>query len=323
MLVLQTGPNASVDYYLRPRLEADPSRTWAIIDLSTEPSKVALLQTEGLWVVICRYIDGAWIEALKAAGSRLSGVSFFVDDDLPAMMTEPGSAFEARLKVATRYARFTDDLEAVISEIWVSTPSLAKCFDGPTRVLGPTPFDDPAPPERDQAPLVVYHGTLTHDAERAFLHDVAKRLDEAETPLQLEIAGGLRTRLQWAFRRKAVIRPQASWPNYLREQRRRRAAVLLAPLTDGLVNTARAPVKVFDAARLGAVGIYAPGATYSEAVTDGVDGRLIPMQPTAWAKATLHLLNDPDARLRMAQAAYQRVTVMRASTGGLFETLGP
>ena len=293
VLVLQTGPNASVDYYLRPRLEADASRPWAVVNLSTAPADVPLLRFEDVWVVICRYINGAWIDALKQMRPSLAGVSFFVDDDLPAMMTEAGSAFEARLKVATRYGRFVSDLEALVSDIWVSTPALAKRFDVPVRVLPPVPFDDPLPPLRNQPPLIVYHGTVTHDAERAFLHQVAVQLDRAATPLRLEVSGGALAKLAWAFRKKAVVRPQAAWPVYLREQRSRSAAIMLAPLTDGLVNSARAPVKVFDAARLGAVGLYADKRPYSDVVTEGVDGLLLPMDSSVWAAAALRLLDNP------------------------------
>lgn len=318
VLVLQTGPNASVDYYLRPRLQAHAGRPWAVANLSTPPSSVPLLAQEGVWVVICRYVDRAWLAALEQARGRLSGVSFFVDDDLPAMISEPGSPFETRLKVATRYGRFTGDLERVVSEIWVSTPPLAERFDTPVRILPPVPFDPPRAPRRDEPPLVVYHGTLTHGAERAFVREVVRRLDPERTPFRLEIAGGLGERLAWAPQPNAVVRRQKAWPAYLHEQQARGASILLAPLTDGAVNAARAPVKVFDAARLGAVGLYADKPPYAGTVADNVDGRLLPMQPQAWADAIAHFLGEPDERLRLATAAFERVTALHSSPPALF-----
>ncbi len=110
--------------------------------------------------------------------------------------------------------------------------------------------------------------------------------------------------------------PQRSWPDYLKAQNGRRAAISLAPLFASPLNDARAPVKAFDAARLGAAGLFADAPAYRGAVRDGEDGLLLPMQPDAWAEAIAALLADPERRLRLARMARDRIVRLIASDAG-------
>jgi hypothetical protein len=113
-----------------------------------------------------------------------------------------------------------------------------------------------------------------------------------------------------------TVVPQLAWPDYLNEQRGRRAAILLAPLAPSPVNDVRAPVKVFDAARLGAAGLYADVAPYAGFVDPGADGLLLPQDPQAWAAAIAGLLADPQRRRQLAIAARDRVLALRRSPFG-------
>ena len=123
----------------------------------------------------------------------------------------------------------------------------------------------------------------------------------------------LRPRLAAAGMANVRIAPQLAWPDYLEAQSGQRAAISLAPLFASPLNDARAPVKAFDAARLGAAGLYADAPAYRGFVRDGVDGRLLPMEPAAWAEAIIELARDPARRLALAAAARERlVGMMRA-----------
>jgi hypothetical protein len=77
------------------------------------------------------------------------------------------------------------------------------------------------------------------------------------------------------------------------------------------VNAARAPVKAFDAARLGAAGLYADTPPFRGFVRDGQDGLLLPMEPAAWASAIRGLAADPARRLALATAARARLAALR------------
>jgi hypothetical protein len=314
ILVLQRGENASTDYYLRPRLEAAgvPAE---IADLDLDPAASKLLGAggpDGLMVVFCRYASSDWLNALERARSRLSRVILFMDDDLPAMMRAQEIPAAARGKVALSFGAHVNQLSALCSEVWVSTDALAARYEAARpRVLGPLPETDPPAPDEAASGLVVYHGTDVHERERRFVLEVARRVAQKAPDVAFEITGGPALARAAADLPQVRATPQLAWPDYLRTQSGRRAAISLAPLHPSPLNDARAPVKVFDAARLGAAGIYADAPAYRGFVQDGRDGLLLPMEPTLWASAILELLGDRRRRMGLAAAARERLIALR------------
>ena len=319
ILVLQRGENASTDYYLRPRLDRVATRV-EIADLTDDPTTSVLLGKDGaraLTVVFCRYAAPVWLEALERAKGRLARVVFFMDDDLPAMMRAKEIPAAARGKVALHFAAHVDRLSALCSELWLSTPALAARYaEGRPRLLIPLPEAEPPPPASAGADLVVYHGTDVHERERQFVLDVARAVVARSPGARFEIAGDA------ALARRAVgaagiaVVPQLSWPDYLRAQAGRSAAISLAPLFPTLLNDARAPVKVFDAARLGAAGIFADSPAYRGHVRHGEDGLLLPMESLAWSEAIVGLLAEPERRRGLATAARDRLIGMLGADAG-------
>jgi hypothetical protein len=320
VLVLQRGPNPSTDYYLRPRL-GRLGVPIEVLDLDDGPSASALLApgaARALMVVICRYIDARWLDALEAARGRLARVVFFMDDDLPAVMADPRLPRSARGKAALHFGAHVDRLSALAGEAWVSTATLAERYPAArARVLPPAPEAEPPPPDPEVEPRVVYHGTDVHGAERLFVMEMAGRLAELQPGARVEITGDAVLTRACAGMDNVEVVPQRAWPAFLDHQRSRRAAVSLAPLFASPVNDARAPVKAFDAARLGAAAVYADAAPYRGFVRDGVDGLLLPMQAQAWAEAVAGLLRDPARRLAIAGAAHARLQALWREPGPL------
>jgi glycosyltransferase involved in cell wall biosynthesis len=316
ILVLQRGENPSTDYYLRPRLVSFAGPT-EIADLASDPAASKLLAPGGgraLTVVICRYASSAWLEALQGARDRLARVAFFMDDDLPEMMRSRDIPAAARGKVALNFAAHAERLEAVCSEIWVSTPTLAERYpETRARILSPLPDAEPPPPVADVSPIVVYHGTDVHEREQRFVLEIASRSPEAD----FEIIGDAELVRRAARLGNVRVTPQLPWPDYRKAQLGRQAAISLAPLFASALNDARAPVKAIDAARLGAAGLFADAPAYGSHVRDGVDGLILPMKPSAWAAAIGALLADPQRRLRLAQAARERQIQNLAEDPGL------
>ena len=310
VLVLQSGGNASVDYFLRPGLEAaGDNLPWAIVDLETSPDDVPILAQGGLLVIVCRYVSSAWLRALEQRIDRLKGVVLFIDDDLPAMVRDRTLPAAARGRILRDHGRHGARLGALTSAIWVTSPVLAATCPGPrTRVLEPHPTEQPRTPERNPPCLVVYHGGPTHRRERAFVMQIATALAARRPDIRFEISGdaGLAPR---AVRLDTVdVFPDIPWPAYRRTQAKRQASIMLAPLFDTAVNRARAPVKFLDAARLGAAGLYADAPVYAGYVRDGVDGRLLPMTVEAWTAAIEALVDAPETRFALATAAHDRVS---------------
>ncbi len=320
ILVLQRGENASTDYYLRPRLDraAIPAE---IADLADDPAASRLLGKAGaqaLTVVFCRYAAPAWLEALERAKDRLARVVFFMDDDLPAMMRATGIPAAARGKVALHFAAHAGRLSALCSELWLSTPELAGRYpEGHPRLLTPLPEAEPPLPAPADADLVVYHGTDVHERERRFALEVARAVAARTPGVRIEIVGETALGRRAAGVPGVTVVPQLAWPDYLRAQPGRSAAISLAPLFPSALNDARAPVKAFDAARLGAAGLYADAPAYRDHVRHGEDGLLLPMEPLAWSEAITGLLADPERRQRLGRAARQRLVGMLETDAGL------
>ncbi len=319
ILVLQRGENASTDYYLRSRLAACglPAE---IADLTDDPGASGMLGAGGagaLMVVLCRYAAPAWLDALERMRDRLVRVAFFMDDDLPAMLRAREIPSAARGKVALHFAAHAERLSGLCSEVWVSTPELANRYaEAAPRVLAPLPEAEPPPPAPASADLVVYHGTDVHPRERRFVLEVASLLQTRSPGARIELAGDRSLARAAAGLAGVEVVPQRSWPDYLEVQTGRTAAISLAPLFPSDLNDARAPVKAFDAARLGAAGLYADAPAYRGHVRDGEDGLVLPMQPSAWAAAIAALLADPDRRMRLAGAARARLAATLACDPG-------
>jgi hypothetical protein len=316
ILVLQRGENASTDYYVRPRLERADT-PYVITDLASPPEHCALLAPGGaqaLMVIFVRYGAESWLGALAAVRRRLSRVAFFMDDDLPAMISDPELPRAARGKVALHFGAQVERIGGLASEVWVSTQVLADRYEEVRpRVLAPIPEADPPAPAADTPRKAVYHGTDVHPQERLFALEIARRLAGAD--VDFEITGGPQLARAAADLSGVTITPQLTWPQFRRRQATTRAAVSLAPLMPSALNAARAPVKAFDAARLGAAGIFADVEPYRSFVRDGEDGLVLPMEPQRWAEAILDLLANPERRLRLAARAQARLIELRRSAG--------
>jgi hypothetical protein len=312
ILVLQRGENASTDYYLRPRLQQGRI-PFVIADLGSAPEDCTLLASDGprsLMVIVCRYGAPSWLEALQARRDRLARVAFFMDDDLPGMMADPELPRSVRGKVALHFGAQVEALSGLASEVWVSAPVLAERYAGSRpAVLTAAPEADPPEPRPDPPRRVIYHGTDVHPRERAFVLDLARRL--AGLDLDFEIAGGPALARAAADLPRVSVVPQRPWPQFLRSQAGARAAISLAPLFPSAVNVARAPVKAFDAARVGAAGLYADAEPFAGFVRPGEDGLLLPMEPEAWTETIAALMADPQRRFRLAASARARLLELR------------
>lgn len=318
VLVLQRGETATTAYYLRPRLEG---QTAAFADIESDPLACPLMDwadTQPLLVIVSRYVTEAWLRALERRRHRLARVAFFTDDDLPAMIRDPELPTAARGKVAAHYGRHVERLSDLAGEVWVSTPAIARRYPGArAAVLPPLPEAGPAPPAPEAERRVVYHGTDAHPRERRFVLEVARALKALGVRATFEITGDPDLRRACADLDNLEVVDQAPWPQYLSRQRNRTAALSLAPLFPSAVNDARAPVKVFDAARLGAAGLFADAPTYRGFAVDGVNGLLLPMEAQTWSRAIADLLGDPARRRALTAAAAEGLSALRAAPRAL------
>ena len=320
VLVLELGSNPSTDYYLRPRLRDLEVPHW-VADLRADPVDHPAFGCKALTVIFCRYASSAWLRRLDAERSRLGRVALFMDDDLLAMLEDSAATAAARGKIARHHFSHAPALGQLCSELWVSSPALRNLYGDLSPVLlPPTPDALPPAPSSDAPPLIVHHATDTHAAERQFVLELARQLPALRAAgVIFEIVGGPHLAREAAGMDGVRVVDQAPWPQYRDRQSARSAALLLAPLLPSAVNAARAPVKAFDALRLGAAGLYADTPPFQGFIRGGMDGLLLPMQPEAWASAITELMRDPGRRLSLSRAAAERFGALAAAPSPLPE----
>ena len=308
--VLARGPSASVDYILEPHLRTLGLQV-ALVDTRLRPPAQAAATPAAPLAVLVRYLPRGWegtLRRLRASGTRLV---YFMDDDLmdAAAVDELPARYRDRVRREALSQQAT--IRALCVESWVSTPYLAdkyKAWQPQLVAVRPTA----ATLATHEPVWACYHGTTSHQAELDWLVPVAAALQAQVPPLRLEVFGDHAVYQRFrAIPRVTVLYPM-DWPNYLDYTGGVRRQIGLAPLLAGRFNAGRGPVKFFDFARLGAVGVYSDVEPYRSLVRHGVDGLLLPDDPAAWVRTVAELAADAPRRQRMAQAARERAGALAA-----------
>jgi hypothetical protein len=306
-LVLQAGANPSTDYYIRPRAARAGVAT-VYRDIDTEAPSAADFQP-GTQVVVVRYLDRRWADALHTHATALAGVVYFMDDDLLNPSTWRQLPEPYHDKLARHFATVGSDIGVLASRVWVSTPELqARYPDARAEVMPPLPLVDdvPSPQLTSDFVRIFYHGTKAHEAEIRWLRPVIAACLDGCPHAHFEIIGD--HEVNKAYRglpRTRVLHPM-SWPNYLDHCRSMQGHIGLAPLFESDFNAGRSHTKVLDIARCGATGIYTRSPTYDAAVRDGVDGVLLPNEPNTWTQRIVALASDKTTLARMQRNAAER-----------------
>lgn len=312
--ILEWGRNPSTDYYILPRCPASTGVPHRLIDIrSSTPS--ALDIPEGTFVVIVRYATAAWLRHLHRQRERLSGVAYFMDDDLPAAIGDGSLPWRYRYKILRYFWLQRRALARVCSDLWVSTTYLAERYGlVPARILEPVPSISAEP--RQSGVTYFYEGTTSHTREFHWLRDVVGRVQAHADDLTFLTVGPAATRRIFSGLPRVLCLHPVDWSTYKASFSAVRHDIGLAPLLDTAQNRARSPTKFFDISRYGAVGIYSNVPPYAGFVRSGDegDGWLLDNDPDIWSDMILRLARSEFERTRMATRARQRVESARAAT---------
>lgn len=315
ILVLEHGRNPSTDYYLAPRLAAQPDLPWERIDIGAAAPGAAAIP-EGSFVVIVRYLTPAWARHLLRLQGRLSGAAYFMDDDLPAARGSSELPLRYRYKIHRLFHAQRRSLARLCDRIWVSTPYLAEKYAAAAPVVvAPLPLS--AAPEGDRPLVYFYHGTAAHRAEIEWLRGIVARVQQRVPRLVFMAVGDDGVRRAFAGIPRVLILHPMSWAGYREALPALRHDIGLAPLLEKPFNQGRAHTKFFDISRLGAAGLYSNVPPYADFVRHGADGLLLDNAPETWENAIVALANDPGLRERLLQAAGGRVAQLRARPDAL------
>lgn len=313
--LLHQGAGSTIDHFLRGPLEALEAR---IVEIdSTAPPTIAQgaeLATCAL-VVVVRYLGRPWLGALAALRRGGTPVAFLMDDDLldPAAQAELPRAYRRSLWQRITHQRRR--LPELVDAIWVTSEALAGKYESlGVEQLALYPHPSLLTP-RPRLQLA-YLGTSVHEAEMRWLHPLLETLQNRHAHTHVELFGDHAVNRRFrALPRVRILHPMR-WPNYLAETGHGRIDILLTPLLASPFNAARAPVKLIDAARCGAAGLYSNRPPYQGFVRHGQDGLLLDDDPASWLAAMERLIADPDERGRLAAGARRRALSLAAGEPG-------
>ena len=244
---------------------------------------------------------------------------YFMDDDLldwRALLDIP-FPYASRLWLKATSKRKW--ILSSCSELWVSTPYLAHKYSAwKPRLIRPiasgpllnrqwvesfnSAFLVSANPVR-----ICYHGTWSHRDDMKWLAPVIAEVQRQCPNSIFEAIGGDRVARIFKGIPRVLVLPTMAWPDYLKHTQTVRQDIGLAPLRDTLFNRGRGPIKFFDYARAGAVGVYSAGPAFSDFVSNGVDGVVLENDPVRWVERIVELVNSPELRQSMADVAWLKV----------------
>lgn len=264
--------------------------------------------------------------------SKLNPFIYFADDDLLDWRTLFGIPFPYALRLWFKVTSKRKWILSSCSQLWVSTPYLACKYAAWTpRLLRPVASgqllerswthtsNSPSPSFLSASSFatsltfnsefvrICYHGTWSHRDDMKWLAPVIAEVQGRCSNTIFEIIGGARVAQIFKGIPRMTVLPTMAWPDYLKHTQTARQDIGLAPLRDTLFNRGRGPIKFFDYARAGAVGVYSAGPAFSDFVRHGVDGFVLENDPSLWVERIVELVNTPQVRQTMAEAAWLKV----------------
>jgi glycosyltransferase involved in cell wall biosynthesis len=255
------------------------------------------------------------IRSIETQVSDINKPILFMDDDLldfNALRSIPFSyAFRLWIKTLSKKS-----LAFKHYKLWISTPYLAEKYQAYNpRLLRPVAsgelllrhwevhYKNP-----NNIPVrICYHGTWSHRDDIKWLVPIIAEVQDRCSNTIFEIIGGNRVGRLFRGIPRVVVLDAMKWPDYLVHTQTNRQDIGLAPLLDTLFNRARGPIKFFDYARCGAVGVYSKSNAFNDFVSHGHDGYLLDNTPELWIETIVSLVNSPEKRASMSDAAWQKV----------------
>ncbi|MEZ2220985.1 hypothetical protein [Rhizobium sp. RCC_161_2] len=325
LLVLSRYPNPSVSYYLDERTKA-----LANIPVIMKGLDEGLedLDSEGLFVIICRYIKEPQLRWLEDRRRSLAGVAYFVDDDIPAVVAGDEATWPYKFTLFNLAVRPLPRVNRLLTHLWTSTETLADTLSDAHQkiaILAPMPAtlegrSSEIAGEASTSLKMVYHGTGVHRREHEFLMPIVKTAMDKHSNLHFEVFAEGSLARQWGRQeieqRRMTISPPLPWASYLARTTDHGADIALAPLLIGKTNDSRSDTKRIDISRMGAAAIFSRCPTFSRCA---VAGELhIGNTAEEWLMAIDQLVGDRDRRLIARNATVKSIEKMRQSTTAAF-----
>lgn len=251
------------------------------------------------------------ITALTACcAARKIRLIYDLDDDLLGLPDDHPDA-----ESLSSHTDAVQRMLAAASEIWVSTPALARRLGKHQSkvTIMPNGLDDRLwwpPPALDRpisGPLrLLYMGTGTHAADLALILPALERLQTAfGARVAIDIIGVTPFELPGWLNRIAVpnvaTRGYPAFVNWLSQENKWHIG--LAPLADTIFNRGKSAIKAMDYAALGLPTVGSDIGVYDSVINHGGNGLLVANREVDWFAALAGLVRDPGRRRNMALQA--------------------
>ena len=249
--------------------------------------------------------------------SARKGVVYFMDDDLLDIEALFSIPFPYALRLWRKATSKRKYILSLSSKLLVSTIYLADKYSSYNPLLlrpiasgellirswHPNSYIE----SRSNSVRICYHGSWSHRDDMKWLAPLIAEIQRRCANTIFEVIGESRVAQIFKGIPRIIVLPTMAWPDYLKHTQTVRQDIGLAPLRDTLFNRGRGPIKFFDYARAGAVGVYSAGPAFSDFVSHGVDGIVLENDPSLWVERIVELVNTPQLRQSMAEAAWLKV----------------
>lgn len=318
VVVFRAGPNPTYSYYLENRL-AYLSLPVQVYD---EPCLPQDDDTQGAFVILCRYAMPRKIWWLIRNRKRISGLSLLIDDDITATVVEGQSTLAYRLYLLGCGLLPLLVLNRWLTHVWASTEALGERL-GTSNVVPPLPskaqlLHRGKRVEHGPRLRLIYHATGAHDGEHRFLMPIVRQLMHRFCELDFEVIASRRAARAWEETLHAVIdrvsiHPKIGWQAYLDTTAKAEGDIMLVPLLSGRVNLVRADTKRIDICRMGAAAVFSASPVYMRYREPG--DVIIDNDSEIWIETISQLLTDAALRDKSRKAVVNSTARMIRETG--------
>lgn len=297
VLVLTRPTSSSLEIYIRPRLQ-ESTLAVTYVDYThclPEPEYF----TKKTFVIISRYINMSWCDALKTYRNNIAGVAYLMDDNIPEAGYDHTLPPDYALGLAHFFQRYWKHLQEICSELWVSSPYLFERYKSPVTYRVDPIFISKNRNNNNNGNgylTIFYHAQRPHYQDNLWLRDIIIHIQRRYEYTFFETFGGDKVRKAYTHVPRTKVLKRFTWEGYLDYCANLNHAIGLAPINSGMFNRARSINKLFDISRCGAAGIYTDSEPYSSVIDSWKTGVLCKPVKEAWIEAMCELIENESLR---------------------------
>lgn len=297
ILVLTRPTSSSIEIYIRPRLLASKLPVTYVDYPHCLPAPE--LFTKKTFVIISRYINKPWCEALKRYRDKVAGVAYLMDDNIPEAGFDHTLPPDYALGLASFFQKYWRHLQAICSELWVSSAYLYERYKSPVTFRVDPMFISKNRNNNNNGNnylTIFYHAQRPHYQDNLWLRDIINHIQQRYEHTFFETFGGDKVRKAYTHVPRTKVMKRFTWESYLDYCAGLNHAIGLAPINEGIFNRARSINKLFDISRCGAAGIYTNSEPYSTVIDSWKTGVLCEHVKEAWIEAISELIENESLR---------------------------